>query len=70
MADIILRGAALRAAVRAAETPGLGEVVKLNIASQLGLFELFELDLSEHDVEPAVLPHHPLPPNASTSDDE
>jgi hypothetical protein len=57
--DVILRGAALRAAVRAAETPLLGDVVKRNLAAQLGLNELFELDLSEYDPEPAALPHHP-----------
>jgi hypothetical protein len=45
--------------VRAAETPLLGDVVKRNLAAQLGLNELFELDLSEYDPEPAALPHHP-----------
>lgn len=61
MADekpVVIGGAALRAVVRLAETPGAGELVKHNLSSQLGLTDLWELDLSEHDVEPAW-PYHP-----------
>lgn len=66
--EVILRGPALRAAVRAAETPVLGEVVKRNLAAQLGLHELFAIDLSGRDIEPAAMPHHPCPP--PETDDE
>lgn len=59
--DVILSGLALRAAVRAAEAPVTGNLVKRNLAAQLGLDRLFELDLSEVEPEPAAMPHHPPP---------
>lgn len=55
---LVLSGVALRAAVRAAEAPVLGEVAKRNLVSELKLDELFALDLREWDPEPASLPHH------------
>lgn len=60
--DVILKGAALKAAVRAAEAPVTGELVKRNLVSQLGLDELAEVDLRPHgSPPPAALPHHLRP---------
>lgn len=59
--DIVLKGTALKAIVRAAEARGAGLLVKQKFLADLGLVEL-ELDLREHDdPEPAVLPRPPVP---------
>jgi hypothetical protein len=45
--EIKLSGTALKALVRAAEAPIVGHGVKKKLLSQMGLDELFELDLRE-----------------------
>jgi hypothetical protein len=59
---IVLNGRALRAVVKAAETPLVGIGVKKRLFSQLGVDEIFELDLREYmNPEPilsAELPSH------------
>lgn len=60
--DVVLKGAALKAAVRAAEAPFAGELVKRNLVSQLGLDELAGVDLRpEGSPPPSALPHHARP---------
>jgi hypothetical protein len=61
--EVVLHGRALRAVVRAAETPLVGVGVKKRLFGQLGLEELFELDLREYmDPEPILAPDIPAPP--------
>lgn len=55
----IMSGSSLKASVKAAETPIVGDVVKGVFFKQLGLDKLFELDLRHHDeLPPASLPTH------------
>lgn len=69
MSDLVLRGAALRAAVRLAESPATGGIVRSRFVSDLGLDELFALDLREQDPEPASMPLHPPIEHDGTSSD-
>ena len=58
--EVVLNGRALRAVVRAAETPVIGLGVKKRLFTQLGLDELFEVDLREFmEPEPILLPTVP-----------
>lgn len=58
----IISGASLKATVKAAETPVVGEVVKAVFLKQLGLEALFELDLrAQEELPPASLPTHEHP---------
>ncbi len=67
--EVILNGRALRAVVRAAETPLVGVGVKKRLFSQLGLDELFEIDLRDlMDPEPIV--ETSLPPSHDTEGDD
>lgn len=52
--EIKLTGTALKALVRAAETPVVGHGVKKQLLSQMGLDPLFELDLREYGDPPPV----------------
>ena len=55
----IISGAALIASMKAAETPVLGEAVKMVFFKQLGLDKLFAIDLRQHpETAPAALPTH------------
>lgn len=45
--EIKISGAALKALVRAAETPGVGFALKTRLMTQMGLAALFDLDLRE-----------------------
>lgn len=56
--DIKISGRALKALVRAAETPGVGFALKGRLMSQMGLDALFELDLRALD-EPPLSPTMP-----------
>ena len=56
----ILTGGALRAAVHAAETPLLADLVKATLFAQLGLDQLLREDLRAHE------PAHPANPNLKT----
>lgn len=60
--EVILNGRKLRTVVRAAETPIVGAGVKKRLFTQLGLDELFELDLrSLMEPEPIVSLQPPSP---------
>lgn len=54
--ELVLSGLALRLAVRAAENPVTGVAAKVNLARQLRLDEVFELDLREWNPEPVATP--------------
>lgn len=56
--EIKLSGTALKALVRAAEAPVVGHGVKARLLSEMGLDELFELDLRELG-DPALSPTMP-----------
>jgi|GEM_PF-6282855 len=56
--DIKISGRALKALVRAAETPGVGFALKGRLMSQMGLDALFDLDLRELG-EPSLSPTMP-----------
>ncbi len=70
--DVVLQGASLKAAVKAAETPITGELVKRNLVAQLGIDLLADVDLRGYGSPPtAALPHHPRPMHQTErADDE
>jgi hypothetical protein len=60
MDDVVLEGLALKAAVRAAETPVTGQIVARNLVAQLELDSLADVDLRrDGSPPPAILPHRP-----------
>ncbi|MGM0558250.1 MAG: hypothetical protein ACQEVA_17830 [Myxococcota bacterium] len=67
--EVILNGHALRAVVRAAETPLVGIGVKKRLFSQLGLDELFELDLREYMNPETILSAKPARHEEESADE-
>lgn len=53
---LALRGRALKAAVGAAETPGLGALMRSSFFKELGMAPLFEVDLKHETGRTALLP--------------
>ncbi len=59
----ILTGRALSAAVRAAETPLLADLIKASLFAQLGLDRLLREDLRAHEPAPPANPNLQNKPN-------
>ena len=63
--EVILSGAALRAAVFLAERSATNAFVKNDLIKGLGMDEIFSRDLSEQNPAPFARPTHPIDEESS-----